>query len=107
MWLTGSFGAGLFFACLPYAIAAGQAHITFWGAFFRADPKKPGYPLQFLKKPSAFLRDFRFYPLREKNTLNKNIKKIQLSARGRFFTHSGHTSPTFPRLPADYRKEPA
>jgi hypothetical protein len=26
--------------------------------------KKPGYPLQFLKKPSAFLRDFRFYPLR-------------------------------------------
>jgi hypothetical protein len=26
--------------------------------------KKPGYPLQVLKKPSAFLRDFRFYPLR-------------------------------------------
>jgi hypothetical protein len=50
------------------------AHITFWGAFFALRillrkitlGKKPGYPLQFLKKPSAFLRDFRFYPLRVK-----------------------------------------
>jgi hypothetical protein len=26
--------------------------------------KKPGFPLQFLKIASRFLRDFRFYPLR-------------------------------------------
>jgi hypothetical protein len=34
--------------------------------FFASGKKtgKPGYPLQFLKTPSAFLRDFRFYPLR-------------------------------------------
>jgi hypothetical protein len=39
--------------------------MRFWAHFFWAvGPKKPGYPLQFLKKPSAFLRDFRFYPLR-------------------------------------------
>jgi hypothetical protein len=37
---------------------------AFWNFPPEAGNSRPGYPLQFLKKPSAFLRDFRFYPLR-------------------------------------------
>jgi hypothetical protein len=44
--------------------------------FFGQSPKKPGFPLQFLKKPSAFLRDFHFNPLRRRKVRPKSLFKI-------------------------------